>query len=139
MKNKIHYSEEALRDMDEIWEYIALELQTPSAAESTVNNIMDEIDKLESFPKMGTSLREVSSNSSDYRFLISGNYLVFYRSQNTDIFVDRILYGRRDYLRILFSGTQETAASLHIPSMKEKLLDGLQQPLEDCLPDPEDW
>ena len=39
---------------------------------------------------------------SDYRFLTSENYMVFYRVNGQDVYIDRVLYGRRDYLRILF-------------------------------------
>lgn len=39
---------------------------------------------------------------TDYRFVISGNYLSFYRYRDDTIFVDRILYARRDYMKILF-------------------------------------
>jgi len=50
---------------------------------------------------IGTPLISVAEVDSDYRFLVSGKYMVFYRVTGKDIYVDRILYGRRDYLRIL--------------------------------------
>ena len=37
-----------------------------------------------------------------YRYLICGNYMVFYRFRDRTVFIDRILYGGRDYLSILF-------------------------------------
>ena len=37
----------------------------------------------------------------DYRFLVCGIYLSFYRIQEDDVYIDRALYGRRDYLAIL--------------------------------------
>ena len=39
---------------------------------------------------------------SDYRFIVSGNYISFYRAYDSEVFIDRILYARRDYMRILF-------------------------------------
>ena len=39
---------------------------------------------------------------SNYRFLVSGNYLSFYRTYGNEVYVDRILYARRDYMRVLF-------------------------------------
>ncbi|KLU59023.1 hypothetical protein CEB3_c50430 [Peptococcaceae bacterium CEB3] len=33
--------------------------------------------------------------------------LAFYRIDSTNVFIDRILYGRRDYLHILFQSIQE--------------------------------
>lgn len=102
MKNSIYYSPEAMSDLDEIWEYIVSELCNPQAAENTVNHIVEAIDKLEDFPEIGTPLSAVSGVESDYRFLISGNYMAFYRVRDRNVYVDRVLYGRRDYLRILF-------------------------------------
>lgn len=39
---------------------------------------------------------------ADYRFLISGNYMVFYRAVGSDVYIDRILYGRSNYMSVLF-------------------------------------
>lgn len=102
MKNKLHYSPNALHDLDEIWDYIVMELCNPEAALNLVNGIMDTIDKLEDFAEMGAPLSSVADVESDYRFLIYDNYLAFYRPEGTNIYIDRVLYGRRDYLRILF-------------------------------------
>lgn len=38
----------------------------------------------------------------DYRFLDRDNYLIFYRYEDGNVFVSRILYNRRDNTRILF-------------------------------------
>ena len=102
MKNNIHYSPEAQNDFDEIWEYISFELCNPQAAENTVNKIMDAVDELECFSEIGTLLSSATDVESDYHFLTSGNYMVFYRVNGQDVYIDRVLYGRRDYLRILF-------------------------------------
>lgn len=109
MGNKIHYTAAARRDMDEIWEYIAQELQNPSAAENVVNGIMDAIDQLERFAGMGAPLSSIVSTEQDYRFLVSGSYLAFYRVQGQDVYIDRVLYGRRDYLRVLFEDSLSDA------------------------------
>lgn len=102
MKHKILYSKESRRDLDEIWDYIASELQNPIAAERIVNSIMDAVDQLADFAEAGAPLTSVTKVESDYRFLVIGNYLAFYRVYENEVYVDRILYGRRDYLRILF-------------------------------------
>ena len=56
---------------------------------------------------IGTSLSSIADVESDYRFLVTGSYLTFYRVYGSDVYVDRVLYGRRDYLRILFGDTQD--------------------------------
>lgn len=105
MKNNVHYSKESLHDMDNIWDYIVHELQNPSAAKRVVDKIMEAIHQLEVFPEMGPSLSAITKEISDYHFLVSGNYMIFYRLYGNNVYVDRILYGRRDYLRILFGNT----------------------------------
>ena len=106
-KNKIHYSAESLRDLDGIWDYIVSDLQNPSAAERVVDRIMDDVDRLESHAEIGAPLSSIADIESDYRFLVTGSYLTFYRVRGNHIYVDRVLYGRRDYLRILFGDVQD--------------------------------
>ncbi len=94
--------------MDEIWDYIVSELQNPSAAEHTVSRIMDAVDLLADFPEIGAPLSSIADVDSDYRFLVAGSYLTFYRVYGNDVYVDRVLYGRRDYLRILLRDLPDT-------------------------------
>ena len=107
MKYKIHYTKESRRDLDEIWDYISSELQNTSSAERTVNRIMDDVDRLADFAEIGAPLSSIADVDSDYRFLVTGSYLTFYRVYGSDIYVDRVLYGRCDYLRILFDKLQD--------------------------------
>lgn len=102
MKNKIHYSPESRRDLDDVWDYIVSELQNRSAAERVINRIIDAVDPLKNFAEMGTPLSSIADIGTDYRFLVSGNYMVFYRVQGNDIYIDRVLYGRSDYMSALF-------------------------------------
>ena len=97
--------------MDEIWDYIAFELQNVSSAERVVGAIMDTVEQLEEFAESGALLSSIADVDSDYRFLVSGNYMVFYRVYESDVYVDRILYGRRDYLRILFENIIDNDAT----------------------------
>ena len=99
---RIHYSTQSRIDLDEIWDYIEIELQNPSAARHIVNEIMNAIEQLAYFAKMGAPLSSVIPLESDYRFLVTGNYLTFYRTSDFDVYVDRILNSRQDYLHILF-------------------------------------
>lgn len=107
-KNKIHYSIESRRDLDGVWDYIVSELQNPSAAENVVGRIMDDIDRLAYHGLIGTPLSSVADVDGDYRFLVSGNYMAFYRANGNNIYIDRILYGRRDYLRVLLPDSPGT-------------------------------
>lgn len=108
MKNKIHYTKESRRDLDTIWDYIVSEFQNISAAERMISRIMDDVEQLEDFAEIGAPLSSIANVESDYRFLVTESYLTFYRVRDSEIYVDRVLYGRRDYLRILFEDMETT-------------------------------
>lgn len=100
---KIKYSVAALQDLEEIGDYITNTLKSPKAALNTLDKIQDTIDKLADFPIIGSLLSSVIKTETDYRLLICGNYLVFYHVFSDSVFISRILYGKRDYLAILFN------------------------------------
>ena len=101
MKN-ILYTSEAEKDLIGIKDYIAEQLENPIAAANTVATITKRIRQLELFPEMGKRLSAVVDIVTDYRFLVCANYLAFYRVDENDVKIIRILYGRRDYVKILF-------------------------------------
>ena len=39
---------------------------------------------------------------TDFRYVVSGSYLVIYRADHEFVYIYRILYAGRDYLKILF-------------------------------------
>ena len=99
---KLNISPKALSDLQDIKEYIATELENPDAALKTVNKIISAIRRLANFPDIGSPLSSIIDVHTDYRFLVSGNYLVFYRRENDVAYVLRVLYGKRDYIKTLF-------------------------------------
>lgn len=102
MTNTLQYSALAISDLDEIWDYFADECDSIEAAELTVNTILGSAEKLKEFPEMGTSLNKIIPIESNYRFLVSGHYLIFYRIEDSNVYIDRILHFRRNYISILF-------------------------------------
>ncbi|NLD10217.1 type II toxin-antitoxin system RelE/ParE family toxin [Aminicella lysinilytica] len=100
--SNLRLSSEAQNDLSEIKKYITEELENPKAVLSTVKNITKSIRILIDHPMAGEQLSSVANVDDDCRFLVSGNYIVFYRISNSNVYVDRVLYGCRDYLRVLF-------------------------------------
>ena len=103
----IKFSPEAVKDLQEIQSYIANELCSRQAADRTVSKILSRIRSLSSFPEMGTPLSAVLSFDTNYRYLVCGNYTAFYRVEQDAVCIVRILYGRRDFMRILFGEPPE--------------------------------
>lgn len=105
--NNIRLSKEAQNDLMEIKAYIEDELSNPSAALATVSKITKSLRILKTHAQAGAPLSSVTDVDSDYRFIVSGNYISFYRVCEREVYVDRILYARRDYLRVLFGDGSE--------------------------------
>ena len=104
--NKLQLSRAAQKDLLEIKSYIAVDLENPKAAMEAIKRITKKIRLLNDNPLMGAALASISGANSDERFLVCGSYMVFYRITRENIFIDRVLYGRRDYLRVLFDKTE---------------------------------
>lgn len=100
--NNLHLSEEAQNDLLEIKAYIEEELLNPSAALATASRITKSLRILQNHAQAGVQLSSIADIESDYRFIVSGNYISFYHAYDSEVFIDRILYARRDYMRILF-------------------------------------
>ena len=100
---KLKISPEARDDLVEIKSYISQDLCNQQAAENLVSKIINKISGLSDHPGIGAPLSSVVDINTDYRFLVCANYLIFYRCEDEIVFVSRILYGRRDYTRILFA------------------------------------
>ena len=98
----IHISPAAADDFKDIRKYIETELENPAAAFNIISKITKAIHVLATFPDIGKPLSLITNIQTDYRYLVTGSYHVFYRYNQDDVYIVRILYSRRDYMRILF-------------------------------------
>lgn len=99
---KIRINPLALQDLQEIKSYIAEELCNRDAAVSVVQKIISRYEQLSEFPLMGTEMSVVLNLKTDYRYIVSGSYIIFYRVEVEYVSIYRIIYGRRDYIRTIF-------------------------------------
>lgn len=98
---KVKLSAAAKADLQETRRYISSVLSNPSASKKTLKRITSHLHTLEQFPESGTPIL-IPGSPVAYRCLVCGSYMAFYHIHNEEVIVDRILYGRRDYLSILF-------------------------------------
>lgn len=59
------------------------------------------IDLLETFPLAFPAVKDSYLNSLGYRMIPIDNYIIFYVIKGKEIQIHRILYGKRNYLKIL--------------------------------------
>lgn len=104
---KLQISPAAKDDLVQIKEYISEELNNPQAAIELVGKITRRMRVLIEHPQIGPTLSSRIGMQTNYRYLICENYMIFYWCENNLVFVSRILYGKRDYMRVLFSDLPE--------------------------------
>lgn len=72
-----------------------------SAADRVMTSLMDAIDGLATHPMKGPRVRDETLRRRGYRFLVCGNYLVFYKAARSAVRVFRVLHKRREYESLL--------------------------------------
>jgi len=100
-------SAEARQDLKSIQNYIAEEQESPQTALKVIEKILDKIENLLSFPDTGTLLSPKVNFPTNYRYTRAAGYLIFYRHENNQILVDRIIHGKRNYITILFTASED--------------------------------
>ena len=98
---KVILSAAAKADLQDTRRYISSVLSNPSASKQMLKRITTQLHTLEQFPESGTPIL-IPGSPVAYRYLVCGSYMAFYHIRNEEVIVDRVLYGRRDYLSILF-------------------------------------
>lgn len=104
---EIQFSPDAIADLQKTKAYITEELCNEQAAVCTIVKITENIRRLATSPQIGAPLSSVVDFDTDYRFLVCGHYTAFYRFENQTVYIVRVLYGRRDFMRILFGKSEE--------------------------------
>ena len=92
----------ALEDLKDIYRYIADVLNNPIAAERIVKKIRQSFSLIASTPFIGQSAKNKINSDTKFRFLTCGKYLIFYVVEEKRITINRVIYGKRDYIQMLF-------------------------------------
>ena len=89
----------ALKDMEDLHNYIAYELYSPNSAKKLYFKIANAIQSLELFAER----YRVFSNEDGYftRRMLVDNYSVFYIIKDSSVIITSVLYSSRDLNEIL--------------------------------------
>ena len=99
----IDITEHALRDVREIYSYIAHDLKEPLTALGQIDRIESAIDSLAVMPRRAPLISDGHLASEGYRKLIVDHYIVFFTIDEaaSAVRISRILYARRDWVSII--------------------------------------
>lgn len=104
-KLRIRYTQDAVDDLDSIFDYISEDKQT--AAANMLEQIENSILQLSDNPRLGTVLptNELSLIEPGYRRIVVKPYIIFYRIGKDELFISRILHSRQDWMNLLFENS----------------------------------
>lgn len=102
-KYRVDVSEPAENDLRDIVRYIASQLSAPTSALHMMELLKEAMVGLSDMPQHCPLVADERLSQMGYRKLPVKNYVVFFSidEKNKVVDVERILYGRRDWLRIL--------------------------------------
>lgn len=99
MTHRVRVLRRAALDLLEIRHVVALD--NPEAAEKLTRSVIKRLEALETFPNSGAIPRDPRLRRAGYRFLVEGDYLIFYKVRGRQARVYRIVHGRRQYAPLL--------------------------------------
>lgn len=97
----VQITDEALADMEQIYNYIAYVLLSPENAMGQYNRIADEILTLDIFPERFRIMDSEPEHSKEIRRMLVDNYSVFFTIQGDKVIVIDVLYSASDIERRL--------------------------------------
>lgn len=102
-KYRVDISEPAEKDLKDIVRYIASQLSAPISALKMMELFEETMADLSDIPQRCPLVADERLSQMGYRKLTVKNYLVFFSidEKNKVVDVERILYGRRDWIRIV--------------------------------------
>ena len=103
MKYKAAYSSAAIRDLDRVWAEVLEASASYDITEKYLDDLLDTIEAKTDYPRSGIPLYYENAFTG-YYYVVFKAYLVFYRIDHTTMLIDRVLYGKSDYMRVLGLG-----------------------------------
>lgn len=95
-----HLAPEAVRDLDEIWFYVATESGSIDTADRLIDSITKRFLLLSLYPHIGR-LRDHDLRVGLRSFPVA-DYVIFYRAQGGDVLIQRVIRGSRDLEGLLY-------------------------------------
>ena len=77
--NRYEISENAIKDIDDIVNYISIDLSNKLAAENLFKKIFETIDHIVDYPYLGVQLNNYFIENSKIRKLLIDNYIMYYK------------------------------------------------------------
>lgn len=94
---KILVSNKYLKDVEEVFSYIAFSLYNIDAAHKLKEKFNTEIEKLKKYPFVNLPMITKQKYLYEYRKVKVGNYYIIYYVDNDTVRISRLVYSKRDF------------------------------------------
>ena len=103
MSFKVKFTDTAKEDLRNIATYIAEQSGDRTIAIGFVNELREKTKILLDFPECGAVPDDRIMKNSDYRFLVHGEYLIFYyyAPRDNTSYILAVFNSKRDYSRVM--------------------------------------
>lgn len=98
---QIKYLPVARRDLQDIVDYIAFDLEVPEIAIKMLTTLETNILSLKENPFRGSIYTSSRKHNCQYRKLFVKNYLIFYLVLEDTVEIQRVFYNRRSMDRLI--------------------------------------
>lgn len=92
MMFKVEITDDALQDLSDVYDYIAVNLQSPMNAERQLKRLMAEIMSLDVFPERHGVVDSEPLKEKELHFMPVDHYMVFYIIREQRVIVTNVLY-----------------------------------------------
>lgn len=100
-KYEVTYLPLFYRDLDEIIDYIMYKLNNVIAANKLLDDIKQEIESRAYNPDTYEKYKSTRKRKDTYYRIYVKNYTIFYTVKDNTMEIRRILYGRRNFTKLL--------------------------------------
>ena len=91
--NEYSLAPQARADLDEVWDYLGIQKDSPAAAHRQIEMLFDKFSLLATHPLLGEIRKDLGTI---LRSFVAGNYLIVYRVAESEIEIARVVHFSRD-------------------------------------------
>ena len=101
MEYRLIITKNAIADITGIYDYIAKD--NTNNAGTVLERINETIETIHAFPNIGGSAKQRFGIDYKYFVVLPYTYIIFYKIIKNNLYISRIIDGRRDCIRLLIS------------------------------------
>lgn len=99
---EVEFTDECIKEMSEIYEYISNVLEENLAAKRIMTEVTDKILNLSETPELYMKIGKTDELKKEYHRIVVKNYVVLYTIdfEKSIVYISHVIYGRKNYLEM---------------------------------------